>query len=157
MRPLACDRSRAWISLRLDDELSKFEHLLLGAHLAVCRDCRRFEDDVEWQTRSLRAVALEPVTRPITIPAARSWRRPALGVSTAAVAASIAALAIGFHGPSTPRPADSAPTLAKNALATGLAGDMNGMRRGVFQAVSEVPPLRGAPNAGSYRDPGLTP
>jgi hypothetical protein len=105
MRPLACDRSRGWISLRLDDELSKFEHLLLGAHLAVCRDCRRFAADVDWQTQSLRAVALEPLTRPITIPSTRSWRRPALGVSTAAVAASIAALAIGLRGPSTQRPA----------------------------------------------------
>ena len=129
MRPLACDRSRAWISLRLDDELSKFEHLLLGAHLAVCRDCRHFADDVEWQTQSLRAVALESVTRPVTIPAARSWRRPALGISTAAVAASIAAFAIGLHGPSTPRPASPAPHVTR--AATGLVGEASGEASGV--------------------------
>src|SRR5438128_8198714 len=112
MRPSACDRSRAWISLRLDDELSKFEHLLLGAHLTVCRDCRRFAGDVEWQTQSLRAAAFQPLTRPITIPATRSWRRPALGVSTAAVAAAIAALAIGLRGPSQ-RPLAPPPHLSQ--------------------------------------------
>ena len=61
MRPLACDRSRAWISLRLDGELSKFEHVLLGAHMAMCRDCRRFADDVEWQTQAIRSAGLEPL------------------------------------------------------------------------------------------------
>ena|SRR5579859_892169 len=103
MRPLACDRSRAWISLRLDGELSKFEHVLLGAHMAMCRDCRRFAGDVEWQTRAIRSAGLEPLARPITIPARRGWRWPAVGVSTAAVAASLAALAIGLRGP-TPQP-----------------------------------------------------
>jgi hypothetical protein len=103
MRPLACDRSRAWISLRLDDELSKFEHVLLGAHMAMCRDCRRFAEHVEWQTKMIRSSGLEPLGHPITIPSRRSWRWPALGVSTAAVAASLAALAIGLRSPSTPQ------------------------------------------------------
>src|SRR5437660_171036 len=119
MRPLVCDRSRAWISLRLDDELSRFEHVLLGAHLAVCRDCRRFAADVEWQTECVRAAALAPLPGPVTIPAARSWRRPALGASAAAVAASIAALAVGVHGPSPQHPTVPAPTkLAPTFTAT---------------------------------------
>ena len=109
MRPLACDRSRAWISLRLDDELSKFEHLLLGAHLTLCRECRRFADDVEWQTQAVRAAVLEPVSQPVTIPATGSRRWPVLSVSTAAVAASVAALAIGLRGPSTPGPSPPVP------------------------------------------------
>jgi hypothetical protein len=148
MRPLACDRSRSWISLRLDDELSKFEHLLLGAHLAVCRDCRRFADDVEWQTQSVRAVPLEPVTRPVTIPAARSWRRPALGVSTAAVAASIAAFAIGLHGPSTPRQPSPAPRVTR--AATGLGGEASGVRRGGLSTADQsVGTFRGERSASS--------
>jgi Putative zinc-finger len=98
MRPLACDRSRAWISLRLDDELSRFEHVLLGAHLALCRDCRRFADDVAWQTQAVRGAALEPLSFPVTIPSRRPWRWPALGLSTGAVAASIFALAVGLRG-----------------------------------------------------------
>jgi Putative zinc-finger len=106
MRPLACDRSRAWISLRLDDELSKFEHILLGAHLALCRDCRRFADDVAWQTQALRSAPTEQLSFPVTIPARRAWRWPALGVSTGAIAASIFALAIGLRG-ATPGQASS--------------------------------------------------
>ncbi len=130
MRPLACDRSRGWISLRLDGELSRFEHLLLGAHLAACRECRGFASDVEWQTRSIREAALEPVARPVTIPAARSWMRPALGVSTAAVAASIAALAIGLRGPSNSRPSPPEPRATPAASIQGLNGDTIGVRQG---------------------------
>lgn len=149
MRPLACDRSRAWISLRLDGELSRFEHVLLGAHLAVCRDCRHFANDVEWQTRSIREAALEPLARPITIPSTRSWRRPALGVSTAAVAASIAALAIGLRGPSTARPQAPAPR-AVPAASIQAVGDTSGVRRGgLSTAEQSVGTLRGDPNAGS--------
>src|SRR6516165_4772078 len=98
MRPAACDRSRAWVSLRMDDELSTFEHVLLGAHMAVCGDCRRFADDVRWQTEALRGATQERLSHSVTLPARHSWRRPALGVSTAAVAASILALAIGLRG-----------------------------------------------------------
>jgi len=103
MRPLACDRARAWISLRIDGELSKFEHVLLGAHMAMCRNCRGFAEDVEWQTNAIRSAGLIPLTQPVTIPARRGWRWPALGVSTAAVAASLAALTIGLRGPSEPQ------------------------------------------------------
>ena len=113
MRPLACDRSRAWISLRLDDELSRFEHVLLGAHMAMCRDCRRFADDVDWQTQAIRSAGFERLTSPVTVPTRHGWRWPALGVSTAAVAASLAALAIGLRGPSTPQPSPPAPRPAK--------------------------------------------
>jgi hypothetical protein len=120
MRPLACDRSRAWISLRLDDELSRFEHVLLGAHLALCSDCRKFADDVAWQTASLRGAAPERMSFPVKIPSRRAWRWPALGVSTGAVAASIFALAVGLRGASpqqpstplsTPKPAERADRL----------------------------------------------
>ena len=111
MRPLACDRSRAWISLRLDDELSRFEHVLLGAHLALCRDCRHFADDVAWQTQALRGAPLEPLSFPVTIPARRPWRWPALGVSTGAVAASIFALAVGLRGATPQHPSSPLSTV----------------------------------------------
>ena len=121
MRPLACDRSRAWISLRLDDELSKFEHVLLGAHMAMCRDCRQFAQHVEWQTKAIRSAGLEPLTQPVTIPSQRGWRWPALGISTAAVAASVAALAIGLRGPSpTQAPASVPPRVHSNIEFPGV-------------------------------------
>jgi|SRR5262249_6315692 len=111
MRPLACDRSRAWISLRLDDELSKFEHVLLGAHLALCRDCRRFSEDVAWQTQVVRGAPLEELSFPVSIPSPRAWRWPALGISTGAVVASIFALAIGLRGAAPQRPSTPLSTL----------------------------------------------
>jgi hypothetical protein len=149
MRPLACDRSRAWISLRLDGELSRFEHLLLGAHLTVCRDCRRFADDVEWQTKSIRGAALEPLARPITIPSTRSWRRPALGVSTAAVAASIAALAIGLRGPSPSGPASPIPHARQVPAGVLRATQSERVHDDAMSTHTQAGSLRGDPSATS--------
>jgi hypothetical protein len=107
----------------MDGELSKFEHVLLGAHMAMCRNCRGFAEDVEWQTNAIRSAGLIPLTQPVTIPARRGWRWPAVGVSTAAIAASLAALAIGLRGPSTPQPQHSVsiPRVAQR-------GDTQGVR-----------------------------
>jgi hypothetical protein len=145
MRPLACDRSRAWISLRLDDELSKFEHVLLGAHMAMCRDCRQFADHVEWQTKAIRSAGLEPLTQPVTIPARRSWRWPAVGVSTAAVAGSVAALAIGLRAP-TPQeqPAAPFPRVPSN-------GEMLGVKNPVVKSMADQSAAQSAAGVGALR------
>ena len=131
----------------MDDELSRFEHVLLGAHLAVCSDCRSFAGDVRWQTETLRAAPLERLSRRLTLPATRSWRRPALGVSTvAAVAASIVALAVGLRAPSTqtdsgtPR-ARAVPAGVIRATQTELAHDPSVMAR-----TEQNGSLRGDPN-----------
>jgi hypothetical protein len=114
----------------MDDELSTFEHVLLGAHMAVCGDCRRFADNVRWQTEALRGTTQERLSHSVTLPARRSWRRPALGVSTAAVAASILALAIGLRGPSTTHA--PAPPLRVDRASPQLSapGDNSGLQRG---------------------------
>jgi predicted anti-sigma-YlaC factor YlaD len=145
MRPRACDRSRSWISLRLDGELSRFEHVLLGAHLTVCRDCRHFASDVEWQTRSIREAALERLARPITIPTARSWRRPALGVSTAAIAASIVALAIGLRVPSTHGPSSPVPHARHVPAGVVRAQQTETLRDGALTTHTQAGALRGDP------------
>ena len=130
----------------MDGELSRFEHVLLGAHLAVCRDCRRFAEDVRWQTESLRAAPLERLSRPVTLPVRRSWRRPALGVSTAAaVAASIAALAVGFRpvaaGPARPDAprVDRCPVGAARATRSELGREIS------FASRTQNGALRGDP------------
>ena len=41
-----CHRSREWISLRLDGELSELAEKMLESHLARCAACRTFESDV---------------------------------------------------------------------------------------------------------------
>jgi hypothetical protein len=105
VRPIVCDRSRAWISLRIDGEISQFESVLLRSHLRTCADCRDFADDVAWQTESLRVSPLEQLGGVIEIPR-RSWSRRAIEVGTAAaaVAAAAVALVIGIGG-SHSRPA----------------------------------------------------
>ena len=105
MRPVVCDRSRAWISLRIDGEISQFESVLLRSHLRACSECRGFADDVAWQTEGLRTSPLERLGGVIEIPR-RSWSRRAIEVGTAAaaVAAAAIALVIGIGG-SHSRPA----------------------------------------------------
>ena len=38
-----CERSREWISLRLDGELSELAEKMLESHLARCAGCQEFE------------------------------------------------------------------------------------------------------------------
>jgi anti-sigma factor RsiW len=108
VRPVVCDRSRAWISLRLDGEISQFESVLLDSHLRACTDCRLFAEDVARQTQQLRSASLAPLPGAIAIPR-RRWSRRAIEVGTAATAAAAAAVAlvIGVGGspsrPSVPR------------------------------------------------------
>jgi anti-sigma factor RsiW len=87
-----CVRAREHISLRLDGELSEFERALLGAHLARCEACRRFEGDVRAVTERLRAEPLEPLSRPVAVPARR---RIALARIVPGAAAAAAVLAVG--------------------------------------------------------------
>lgn len=114
----------------MDGELSKFEHVLLGAHMAMCRNCRSFAEDVEWQTNAIRSAGLIPLSQPITIPARRGWRWPALGVSTAAIAASLAALAIGLRGPSTPQQHVTPPQRVAQSGDTLGAGNLSAKNMG---------------------------
>jgi predicted anti-sigma-YlaC factor YlaD len=100
VRPAVCDRSRAWISLRLDGEISQIESALLRAHLTVCADCRSFGDDVAWQTEQLRAASFQRRQIPVSIPRRRSFaRRPLeMGTALAAAAAASIALVVGIGG-----------------------------------------------------------
>ena len=89
-----CVRAREHISLRLDGELSEFERALLGAHLARCEACRRFEGDVRAVTERLRAEPLEPLSRPIVI-VPRRRIAGARVLPGAAAAAAVLAVGIG--------------------------------------------------------------
>ena len=125
MRPVLCDRSREWISLRLDGEISQFEHVLLRSHMLICSDCRRFAYDVNWQTNALRCAPLEPLGRAVTIPR-RGWTRRAIEIGTAATAAAAAAvaLAVGVGGsharPTVPQPQFREPATAFDNESRGL-------------------------------------
>ena len=78
---------------------------MLRSHLRLCSDCRRFDEDVTWQTGELRSAPLESVVRPVSVPR-RGWSRRAIEIDTATTAALAAAIAlvIGIGG-SHSRPA----------------------------------------------------
>lgn len=66
--PKVCERARTYASLRLDGELSDFEHALLESHLAGCEACRAFAADVDALTGELRAAPYERLERPLQLP-----------------------------------------------------------------------------------------
>ena len=89
-RSRACDQARSLVSLRLDDELSELEHVLLETHLSGCAACAAFAADTEEVVEALRRAPLEALERPLALPAPR--RRAYLrGLQTAAAGAVAAA------------------------------------------------------------------
>lgn len=54
----SCDRYRTYASLRLDDQLSRFEQALLDRHLETCAACQVFAADIAEQAHLLRASEL---------------------------------------------------------------------------------------------------
>jgi ferric-dicitrate binding protein FerR (iron transport regulator) len=104
-----CDRARAWASLELDGELSQLESALLAAHVRRCASCAAAIAEMRAVATLLRAAPPEAPSRPLTIAAAASRRRPlavrlALAATLAALAASLGVLA-GSYGGDSPRPA----------------------------------------------------
>ena len=49
-----CARTRFWVSLRIDGELSQLECALLDAHLSRCPECREFAVGAEFTASKLR-------------------------------------------------------------------------------------------------------
>ena len=92
---MLCERARSWAALAPDGELSELERKLLDAHLVRCDACSRFSVQVAAVAAELRAAALQPLPRPVSIP---SWRRrPAYArVRTVGAAAAVAVMALGI-------------------------------------------------------------
>jgi predicted anti-sigma-YlaC factor YlaD len=110
LQPRNCERARAWISLRLDDEISELEEALLEAHLRRCVACLEFEASVRGAVVTLRAQPLEPIDHPVVVFGRRRLplRRSAIA-SVAAVAAAVVGVTTvlsvqGAKSPSTQTP-----------------------------------------------------
>ena len=109
--PAICERARAWVSLRLDGELSEFEDALLTAHLGRCDACSDYEGSVHGAVQALRAEQLELLTHPVGV---YSRRRALLRPTALARAAALVVAGIGLatvlnsqpsqHFPATPVP-----------------------------------------------------
>ena len=89
----ACDRARQWATAEVDGELSRFEIVLLRAHLDACPSCREFHAAVGGITETLRATPLERLERAIEVRRLR-WRVRAR-FAPAAAAMAVAAVVLG--------------------------------------------------------------
>ncbi len=95
-----CERARAWVSLRADDELSELESALLEAHLGRCEPCRFFAQGTEDVAAALRAARLEPsAPLALVVPGTRRTGRRALRLAAAAAAVVAVGAAAAFSGP----------------------------------------------------------
>jgi predicted anti-sigma-YlaC factor YlaD len=90
-----CQRVRAQVSLRLDDELSQLEGRMVDAHLVRCANCRAYAADLTMFTDEMRSAPLETLERPVVV---ERRRRLALARVQGGVAAAIAIVAIGVTG-----------------------------------------------------------
>jgi anti-sigma factor RsiW len=84
-----CARARDWASLRLDDQLSDFEEVLLEGHLARCDDCRAFAASISDLTAALRSAPLEQPAFAFEPPHRTRGRMVALRAVSAAAAVAV--------------------------------------------------------------------
>jgi hypothetical protein len=89
-----CACAREWASLRLDDQLSEFEEVLLEAHLARCGDCRGFATSVAELTVALRCAPFEQPE--LAFEAPRRTRGRTVGLRAVSAAAAVAV--VGLSG-----------------------------------------------------------
>ena len=94
-RGVLCERARSWAALAPDGELSELEQKLLDAHVGRCAACSCFAVQVAAVAAELRAAALQPLPRPVSIP---SWRRRPTytRIRTVGAAAAVALMALGI-------------------------------------------------------------
>jgi hypothetical protein len=89
IRSATCERTRSYVSLRLDGELAELERRMLDAHLGGCAGCRAFAGEVEAITRAVRAAPLAHVGRPVAARLQRARARTGALRHVAAVAAGV--------------------------------------------------------------------
>src|SRR5581483_3650779 len=93
-QPRNCERARAWVSLRLDDEISELEDAMLEAHLGRCAACREFEASVRGAVLVLRSQPPEQIGHPVVVSGRRrTGVRPSAVASVAAVVAAVVGVA----------------------------------------------------------------
>jgi|GraSoiStandDraft_45_1057281.scaffolds.fasta_scaffold185151_2 anti-sigma factor RsiW len=85
-RPKTCERAAELVSLELDDELSRFERVLLARHLSRCAACADYAAGVTAATEALRSAPLEPMPKPVSLPVFQR-RLPRIVGNVTAVAA----------------------------------------------------------------------
>lgn len=87
-----CARAHEWVSLRLDDQLSEFEEVLLEAHIARCPECEAFAATTTALTEQLRSIELEQPAFAFETPHRTRGRTVALRAVSAAAAVAVVGL-----------------------------------------------------------------
>lgn len=118
----ACDRAREWATAEVDGELSRFEIVLLRAHLDACPSCREFHAAIGGITATLRATPLERLERAIEV---RRLRRRLPRLAPAAAAMAVAAVVLGSG-------------LVSNELRSGSVRDASSSLDGVASGLASV-------------------
>jgi predicted anti-sigma-YlaC factor YlaD len=135
-----CTRAREWASLRLDDQLSDFEEVLLEAHLALCDDCRAFAASISDLTAALRFAPLERPELAFEAPRTKTRGRTfALRAVSAAAAVAVVGVSslVGLElsaGPSRPR----APVVERKVMDL-KERQLNELAGGTTRQHAEVP------------------
>jgi len=119
----ACDRARQWATADLDGELSRFERVLLSAHIADCPSCREFTTAIGGFTEMLRTAPPEHLERTIEI--GRVRRRIGLRLAPAVAAMAVTVVGLGS-------------ILASSDLRTRAVGDANGSVDSVSSHLASV-------------------
>jgi anti-sigma factor RsiW len=137
-RSQLCERTRGWVSLSLDGELSEFERALVASHLDRCASCAAFAAEVSATTGLLRRAPLEPVPHLVVLPA----RRRDIGALALRVGAAAAVL-IGALGLASSLDVSSQPASGTTSVARGVSDDTNErlIRPSQRQAMTPLPPV----------------
>ena len=93
---LLCDRTRSYVSLEVDGELSELERGFLVAHLRRCGDCRSYRSEIHALAGRIRSTPPEVPTRRVRVPVHVS-SRPTVLLARVQLAVA-AALAIAIVG-----------------------------------------------------------
>lgn len=120
LQPRNCERARAWVSLRLDEEISELEERLLEAHLGRCASCQEFEETVQGAVLTLRAQPLERIDHPVVV---FRRRRLAVGQSAVASVAAVVAAVVGVGTVLTTGALRSPSTHTPTQLPAAVASD----------------------------------
>ena len=98
VRPMECERTRQWISVSLDSELSQFERTLVRGHVARCAACRTFEERATAVTAAVRRAPAEIMSSRIYLPARRrlAWRTAGVARVGSVAAVVVSAISMGL-------------------------------------------------------------
>jgi predicted anti-sigma-YlaC factor YlaD len=119
-----CERAREWASLRLDDELSELERVLLDAHLGRCSECAGYVADIGAVTREIRTAELVTLPQPIALPLRRRLAFANRALQAGAAAAAVVAVSVGLgvqsgSGKSTRDLVANAVRMPESAISSG--------------------------------------